>query len=476
MKLSSHKTKIVCTIGPASHSESVLKDLMKQGMDVARLNFSHGTWETHREAIQRIRSVAAELGRDCLILADLPGPKIRIGAMQDEPVMLIKGESVTLTTRPAHGTAKCISVNYDHLPGSVSRGNQIYLNDGFIQLTVQAVTDTEVQCHIDVGGPLLSFKGLNLPNAKLFIEPITEQDLALLKFGLSEGVNTFGVSFVEKAKDLLKLRAVAQEQGKPIQLIAKIERTEAIENIDEILEAADGIMVARGDLGVQMAIEDIPRMQKSLIRRANLRGRPVITATQMLESMTHHIRPTRAEVTDVANAILDGTDAVMLSEETAIGTYPVETVAMMAKIATSIEIQQETPGYSPHIPTYLASHMDPHRATVEDVIAMNVSNAIQSLPVRCIVAPTHSGNTPRSISRLKPNCWVFAFTQKAFTHHFLALSYGVHSFMMEQSESILTTIKSQGLAQTGDTVIITEGISSGQTGWTNSLRIVTLPD
>jgi pyruvate kinase len=456
-------------------------DLMNQGMDAARLNFSHGTPETHQTTIQRIRSAAAALEHDCLILADLPGPKIRLGAIENEPVMLKKGQVVTLTTESVAGTAVRLPVNYPQLPVSVTQGSPIYLDDGYIQLTVRTVNKKDVECHIDVGGAVHSFKGLNLPDAKLFLDPITEQDLDLFEFGLTQGIDTFCVSFVEKAEDIRTLRDVAARQGRRVHLIAKIERREAVDNIDEILEVADGVMIARGDLGVQMPIEDIPRIQKSVVRKANLRGRPVITATQMLESMTHNIRPTRAEVTDVANAILDGTDAVMLSGETAVGDYPVETVAMMAKIATSIEAQRETQHRGLDTSARCISTASLENVSVEDVIAYGVRQAINKLTIHCIIAPTHSGSTPRCISRLKPTCWIFAFTEQPLTHHFLILSYGVKSFKLESGmvkspRDVVTAVKARGLAGSGDTIVITEGISSGQTGWTNSLRILTLDD
>jgi len=309
-------------------------------MNVARLNFSHGNPEEHRGDIRRIRSIAAQLDRVVTILIDLPGPKIRIGKLQNEPLVLKKGDNVTLATQDILGTASRIPVNYKRLPETVSKGSLIYLNDGFLQLRVQGVSSDEVRCKVIIGGPLLSNKGLNLPRAKISMDPITDKDLDFVGLGLKEGVDTFGTSFIEKADDIRKVKEFARKRGKSIHVVAKIERAEAARNIDEILDVADAIMIARGDLGVQIPIEDVPAVQKKLIRKANLLGRPVITATQMLESMTENIRPTRAEVTDVANAILDGTDAVMLSEETAIGKYPVETVKMMARIAMSIERQR----------------------------------------------------------------------------------------------------------------------------------------
>jgi len=309
LQLAGHKTKIVCTIGPASRTELVIKKLIKSGMNVARLNLSHGTLEHHREDIRRIRSLAAQLERAVTILIDLPGPKIRIGKLQNEPLELRRGDNVTLTAQDILGTTSRIPVNYPQLPQSVAKGSLIYLNDGLLQLRVHEVSGDEVRCKVIIGGPLLSHKGLNLPRARIWRDPITEKDLDLVDFGLKEEVDTFGTSFVEKADDIRKVKEFARKRGKSIYVVAKIERAEAARNIDEILDTADAIMIARGDLGVQIPIEEVPGVQKKLIHKANLLGRPVITATQMLESMTENIRPTRAEVTDVANAILDGTDA-----------------------------------------------------------------------------------------------------------------------------------------------------------------------
>jgi pyruvate kinase len=311
--------------------------MMLRGMDIARLNFAHGILRQHREDIHRVRRVAKGLKKHCDILIDLPGPKIRLGKLKREPLHLRKGHQVRLTSRKVLGTPQLLPVNYPWLSQSVKKGGLVYLNDGFLQLRVLKISRTEVNCEVLVGGTLFSFKGLNLPKAKLFLEPVTEQDLQYLEFGLNEGVSLFGVSFVEKAADIMKVKNFARAKGKEALTVAKIERAEAVKNIGPILKVTDALMVARGDLGVQIPIEEVPVVQKQLIHKANRAGVPAITATQMLESMVHNIRPTRAEATDVANAILDGTTAVMLSEETAIGDYPVETVEMMAKIAYKVE-------------------------------------------------------------------------------------------------------------------------------------------
>jgi len=330
MQIPDHKTKIVCTIGPASSSEELIRELILAGMNVARINFSHGSFESHSEVIRRVRKVAADLDRTIAILADLPGPKIRIGKLVKEPLMLQKGNLVTLTVDELTGNENRIPVSYKQLPESVVPGNLVYLSDGFIQLRCLEISGKDVLCEVLIGGQLYSHKGLNLPGAKIFLDPVTETDLKILEFALNEGIDTFGISFIENAEDLRKVRKFATARGKSVYIVAKIERRQAVENIQGILEETDALMVARGDLGVEIPIQEVPSVQKELIRSAKLLGIPVITATQMLASMTDNIRPTRAEATDVANAILDGTDAIMLSEETAVGNYPVEAVEMMA--------------------------------------------------------------------------------------------------------------------------------------------------
>jgi pyruvate kinase len=479
LQLSGPKTKIVCTIGPACCSGSVLKEMITSGMNVARLNLSHGNIEDHRKNIGRIRSLASQLGRVVTILIDLPGPKIRVGKLENEPVVLKKDDHVTLTTEHILGTASLIPVDYKRLPQSVSKGSLIFLNDGFLQLRVQEVSDDDVRCKVIIGGPLLSHKGLNLPRAKIFIEAVTDKDLDLIDFGLKQGMDTFGISFVERAYDILKVKEFARKKGKSIYVVAKIERAEAVKNIDEILDVADAIMIARGDLGVQIPIEDVPAVQKKLIRKANLLGRPVITATQMLESMIENIRPTRAEVADVANAILDGTDAVMLSEETAIGKYPVQTVKMIAKIAVSIERQRRAVKWSSDLEEYFRGDFGRKRVSAEDVVSLNAIQAVHALKAHLILTPTHTGSTPRRISRFKPDCWILSFSNYEPTYRFLALSYAVHPFLIKNKvddwhDVIMKLIKDSGLAKKGDRVILTEGASPGQVGDADSLRIITV--
>lgn len=478
-RLPKHKTKIVCTIGPACRSKPILTDLLNQGLDVARLNFAHGTSQEHREDIANIRLLTGKMNRFCPIVADLPGPKIRVGSLFRDPLILKKGDRITLITEGAAVNSSQIPVEYKKLAESVSKGGTIFLNDGFIQLRVLKISGNAVHCRVLMGGPLLSRKGLNLPGAKISAEPVTDEDLAWIDFGLKEGLDIFSISFVEKAADIIKVKQFAREQGKRISVIAKIERAAAVKNIDSILEVADGIMIARGDLGVEIPLEEVPAVQKKLIYRANLLGRPVITATQMLESMTENIRPTRAEVNDVANAILDGSDAVMLSEETAIGRHPVETVKMMARIASSIENQRRTITPSSHAYEYLKKDVEQKKVTVSQVISLNVMEALQNLKISLIITPTHTGTTARRISRFKPDRWILAFCRDPQTHHFLSLSYGVFPFLLEGKDpfnyqNLLAFIKEAGLAKKGDRVILTEIVAPGQVGGTNSLNFITL--
>jgi pyruvate kinase len=328
-----------------------------------------------------------------------------------------------------------------------------------------------------IGGPLLSHKGLNLPGAKISGDAVTKQDYRYVDYGLKQGINIFGVSFVEKAEDVLKLKAFAKKRGKSIRVVAKIERAEALKNIDGIMQAADAIMVARGDLGVQIPLEDVPAVQKKLIQKANLLGCPVITATQMLESMTQNVRPTRAEVADVANAILDGTDAVMLSEETAIGVYPVETVKIMSRIAAATERQSSAVRGSSGLEEHFRRHISQKEITVEDVVSLGVIEAARALNARWIVTPTHTGSTPRRISRFKPDSWILSFGSDTDTYQFLAFSYGVQPFLIKNNqkslhEMIWKFLKNSGLVQKGERVVLTEGISPGQLGGTDSIRIL----
>jgi len=479
MRLPAHKTKIVCTIGPASNSEAVLEGLMLQGMNVARLNFAHGSLKGHKEDIRRIRAVAARIECHCMIMADLPGPKIRIGKLLNEPLLLEKGNKVILTVKDLAGTTNQIPVDYKRLPESVSTGSLIFLNDGFIQLQVEKVSGEEVFCRTVIGGPLLSFKGLNLPGVKIFADAVSDTDLEFVAFALQEGVDALSVSFTEEANDILKVKEFAQKRGQSVYVVAKIERAEAIDNFDAILSAADAIMIARGDLGVQTPLESVPVVQKKLIRKANLLGRPVITATQMLLSMTENIRPTRAEVSDVANAILDGTDAVMLSEETAIGRYPIEVVEMMTKIATSAEQERKAVRALVDLPANFRLAAGSGIMAVGDIVSLNAVESANALNVRYIMANAQSRGIPCLISRFKPDCWILSCGGDEKKNNFLALSYGIHPVCLDDETSNFTEMAMRFLTRAGmvekdeKVIVIEDELTRGNQG-VDSLKIISV--
>jgi pyruvate kinase len=479
VKLPSHKTKIICTIGPASRSPEVLKELIQNGMNVARLNFSFSTSTEHRKDIRLIKKTAAELEKTITILIDLPGSKIRIGTLESEPIILKKNTQIILTSQDVHGTDTIIPVKYSQLLKSVSKGQTIYFNDGFIQLKVQAVVNDEVRCNVIIGGALYSSKGVNIPGANLFLDAVTQKDLEFIDFGLKEGVDTFGVSFIQNANDILQVKEYAQKKGKTIYAVAKIERKDAVKNFEQILLVSDAVMIARGDLGLEIPLEDVPSVQKKLINKANLTGCPVITATQMLESMKENTRPTRAEVADVANAILDGTDAIMLSEETAIGKYPIETVQMMRKIAKATEQKQRESPSSCNLQDILRRTVSDDHRSVTDIISLNVVEAAETLRVKYILTPTASGNTARRISRFKPECWILAFSGQKSTCQFLNLSSGVYPFFMANKTNswhapILNYINDAGLVKKNDKVILTQRRFSKKPGGTDSFGILTI--
>jgi pyruvate kinase len=421
--LPAHKTKIVATIGPASESPEMLVRLIRAGLNVARLNFSHGDFSKHGEVVRRIREAAREVGRRVAIMADLPGPKMRLGKIDPEPIQLLPGDRFGLTSEEIVGTAERVSMTFDRLPQVVRPGNRLFLNDGLVQLVVDRVTGHDVECTVAVGGELRSRKGLNLPGIDLGISAFTERDRECLEFAIGAGVDAVSQSFVERAADIAKLRGAATELGGRPFIIAKIERADALQHYDEILQAADGIMVARGDLGVEVPIEEIAFTQKQLIAKANLAGKPIITATQMLESMVASRLPTRAETTDVANAILDGTDCVMLSGESAMGKFPEEAVAMLARIAAFTE--------SHRLRRSLADRREFLRQRSEmtggERMGLVVENALETVPCDAVLAPTKSGTTPRLISRSKPSVWIIAPSHDAMTCQGLAFSYGVHA-------------------------------------------------
>ena len=417
-----NKTKLVCTIGPASDSPAMLDEMIEAGMNIARLNFSHGDFQVHGETILRIRETAQRTGRPVAIMADLPGPKIRIGVLAEEPVELVIGERFTLTTEDLQGSRHLVSVTLKELPRVVKPGDVLFINDGLIQVEVESVEGELVHTRVLVGGALRSRKGLNLPGIDLGISAFTEHDRACMQYALEHGVDAISQSFVNSAADIQAVRAAAASMGFQPFIIAKIERSSILDKIDEVLEATDGVMVARGDLGVEIPIEEIAILQKRITARANLFGRPVITATQMLESMTKNRRPTRAEATDVANAILDGTDCVMLSEESAMGRYPLEAVRMLVQIAVATEPHRTRRSYGKVPGQPIATDI-----REVDYIASSVNSIVNETDsVAAILAPTDSGLTARRLTRYRLPTWILAVSSNRRTCREMLFSYGVY--------------------------------------------------
>jgi len=473
MPLPHNKTKIVCTIGPASRSPKIIEQMILAGMNVARINFSHGDFLEHKQVIANIREVSARNGRDVAILADLPGPKIRIGSLQEEPVELRTGQLFCLTIDEIQGDRNRVSVNLPNLPQVVKKDDQIFLNDGLIELEVVDIIGHDVNCVVRVGAELRSKKGLNLPGISLGIGAFTDRDYECLRFAIEQQVDAVSQSFVESASDIASLRNAASVLGASPFVIAKIERSRALDNIDEILAVADGVMIARGDLGVETPIERIAMVQKEIMAKANLLGKPVITATQMLESMTSNRRPTRAESTDVANAILDGTDCVMLSAESATGHYPVDAVATLTRIASATESYRcQRP-----IGHFLAMAEIDEKLNIRDLIAVSVKNAVEHVQPAAIFVPTRSGASARSMSRFKLPVWVIAISPLQTTCRRLQFSYGVIPELVEDDPEDWRYFTNEWLTQNdicGKLVVLTQGPSSKHPETNNRMEIVDL--
>jgi pyruvate kinase len=464
------KTRIVCTIGPASSSARTLESLIRAGMNVARLNFSHGSHAGHLKKLRQIRRLSRNLARPVAIMQDLSGPKIRTGELSGGEVLLRSGSRICLTGRQVQGNAELISISYPALAREVRLGDTILLSDGAIELRVEQKKDRDVYCRVVVGGMLGSRKGVNIPSESLSIPSLTRRDRADLKFGLAHGVDLIALSFVRRAEDIHRLKRVLRRQGRDIPVIAKIEKPEAVDRIDEILSAAWGLMVARGDLGVEIPLEDVPAVQKLLIKKANAAGKPVITATQMLRSMVESPAPTRAEVADVANAIYDGTDAVMLSEETAIGRYPVQAVRMMDRISRAAERAQ---GNSAEPRPAFRSE-----GRVPDAISYSAYLMAHNLKARAIITPTRSGYTARLISRYRPEAELIALSPSKDTVQRLALVWGVEAFHVPELEGsrdlmshALKTAQRIKRFRKGELVVVTAGLPLKRAGITNSIRL-----
>jgi len=468
-----NRTKIVCTIGPASRDPELLGRLMQAGMNVARLNFSHGTLEEHAAVIADLRRVAEELGKPVAILQDIAGPKIRTGPIAEGEVELIEGAKIILTARDVPGDADLVGLTYKELPRSVRAGDHLMLADGLLELAVEQVAADDIHCTVVSGGPLTSHKGINLPGRSINAPILTEKDERDLAFGLEQSVDYVALSFVRTAHDIQTVRNLVEKHGSRVALIAKIEKYEALDNIDEIVPLIDGLMVARGDLGVEIPIEQVPRAQKMLIEKANEAAIPVITATQMLVSMVNNPRPTRAEVTDVANAILDGTDAIMLSEETAVGKHPVAAVEVMTKVAADIE---EMFPYD----EWTRKYEECAKLSFEEAVAHAACAMADDIGAAAIITCTQSGSTTLNVAKYRPKQMLLAMTPDTETRRRLALVWGAISEVITSEDNALliernaiTAALQAGHIKPGQPVVITAGIPFHVRGTTNLIKVAT---
>ncbi|EEQ79082.1 pyruvate kinase [Staphylococcus warneri] len=467
------KTKIVCTIGPASESEEMLEKLMNAGMNVARLNFSHGSHEEHKGRIDTIRKVAKRLNKTVAILLDTKGPEIRTHNMKDGIIDLEKGKEVIVSMTEVEGTPEKFSVTYDNLINDVQVGSYILLDDGLVELQVKDIDHDkgEVKCDILNSGELKNKKGVNLPGVKVNLPGITDKDADDIRFGIKEDVDFIAASFVRRPSDVLDIREILEQEKANITIFPKIENQEGIDNIEEILEVSDGLMVARGDMGVEIPPEKVPMVQKDLIRKCNKLGKPVITATQMLDSMQRNPRATRAEASDVANAIYDGTDAVMLSGETAAGLYPEEAVKTMRNIAVSAEAAQD-------YKKLLSDRTKLVETSLVNAIGISVAHTALNLNVKAIVAATESGSTARTISKYRPHSDIIAVTPSEKTARQCAIVWGVYPVVKEGrkntdallNNAVATAVETERV-QNGDLIIITAGVPTGEKGTTNMMKI-----
>ncbi len=470
------RTKIVCTIGPSSDSKDKIASMIQAGMDVARLNFSHGTHAEHQGRIVRLRETAKALGKNLAIMLDTKGPEIRIGTFPDGKIQLQEGERFILTTRDVPGSKDQVPITYKELPQDVQYRSRILLADGTIELCVEEVENGDIYCRVVNGGILSDRKGVNVPGVKIRLPAVTPQDIEDIQFGIRHNLDFIAASFVSQAGDVHAIRRILEDAGADMDIISKIERYDAVQNLDEIIRVSDGIMVARGDLGVELQPEEVPLIQKTIIEKCNRVGKPVITATQMLESMTGNPRPTRAETSDVANAIFDGTDAIMLSGETAAGDYPVESVQTMARIAVRAEEALRSRD------SIYGKNRAPQR-TVTDSISYATFQAANDLGASAIITATTSGHTARMISKYRPSSPIIAVTPYEPVVRKMSLVWGVLPMKVESMqntdemiEMAVTGALTTHLVKPGDLVIITAGVPLGITGTTNLLKVHTVGD
>jgi len=473
------KTKIVATLGPASNTVALCKDLIRAGMDAARINFSHGTYESHTEIINTLIQARTELNAPISLILDTKGPEIRIKSFDTEKVYLEQNSKFTLTTRDVVGDASCVAITYENLPKDVKRGSRILIDDGLIELLVEDLTDTDIECKVINSGFLSSKKGVNVPDVYVNLPSLTDKDVEDIKFGIQMGFDYIAASFIRSAMDVLRIREVLEANGAPhISIIAKIESRDGVNNIDSILEVSDGIMVARGDLGVEIPPEEVPLVQKLLIKKANNMGKPVITATQMLESMVNNPRPTRAEANDVANAIFDGSDCIMLSGETAKGDYPVESVQMMARIAVKAE---DSIDYRERLNQAGRSYMN---VTITNAVSRATCTSAADLNASAIVTVTNSGFTARMVAKYKPACPILAISLSELVWRQLNLVWGCRSMMgevkndTEQEIFELASAKAveSKLVHNGDLIVVVAGVPVGVAGSTNTIKVQVVGD
>ena len=468
------KTRIVCTLGPATDSLETLKIMLQSGMNVARLNFSHGSYEEHAARIALLRQAEKETGLDAALMLDTAGPEIRTGPVRDGKATIVDGQDFLLTTKAIEGDEAGVSVSFDKLPASVRPGQHILLDDGLIRLETLSATADEIRCKVIYGGLLTNRRGVNVPGADLPFPVLTDKDHEDLRFGVEQGVDIVAASFVRNADDVRSIRARLDELGGRQFIVAKIESIQGVERLEEILQLTDGVMVARGDLGVEVAVEELPMLQKEMIRRCNRIGKPVITATQMLESMIHNPRPTRAEASDVANAILDGTDAIMLSGETAAGLHPIESVVTMAKIAQQTEASRNWRQQNDRRFNAQDDQIDP----ISDSVARAACMLAEKVEAKAILTSTQSGFTARHISRFRPEAPIIAATPTETVRRQLMLSWGVVPLNVPHRESTdelmaaaLDAALQGGYVSAGDTVVITGGVPVGRSGATNLIKV-----
>ena len=468
------RTKIVCTLGPASDKEEVLTELVKNGLNVCRFNFSHGSHEEHKGRMDIVKKVREDLGQPVAILLDTKGPEIRTGSFSLPEVLLEEGQEFTITMKDVLGTKEICTVSYKGLASDVVAGDTILIDDGLVGLKVKEVNGDDIHCIVENSGIVKNHKGVNVPGVKINLPALTEKDISDIEFGISQGIDFIAASFVRKASDVLAIKEVlAKNNAEHIEIISKIENQEGIDNIDEIIEVSDGIMVARGDLGVEIPTEEVPIAQKMMIEKCNKVGKPVITATQMLDSMMRNPRPTRAEVTDVANAIYDGTDAIMLSGETAAGKYPVEAVKTMAAIAKRTEQSLDH--------NVILRGKTLHECSVTNAISLATCTTAMSLNAAAIVTFTSSGYTAKMVSRFRPEAPIIATTQDEGVMRRLALCWGVYPVKTSGVGNIdemigksIDSAKEQDLVEDGDLVIITAGAPIGVKGKTNLIKVHTI--